>query len=226
MKHYDSIENIKTDASLIGEEVWAFNKLDGQNFCAEIQPKSKKFVHFGSRNRTVDESDLQFGQTVKYFKESKIPEILIKILTDNSKKGDYFNSAEKVTFFFEWYGENSFAGSHQEGDEMHLALIDVNVKKKGYIEPKTFYELFYGIDGLEVPELIFRGKLTKEFISSINNNDWTKENCQYPHVKEGVVCRRSTQLKGQKMPKVKIKTNWWLNKLHSDYPENKWKELE
>ena len=117
MKHYDSIENIKTDASLIGEEVWAFNKLDGQNFCAKFQPKSKNFTGFGSRNRTVDESDLQFGQTVKYFKESKIPEILTKILIDNSKKNKYFNSAEEVTFFFEWYGENSFAGSHQEDDK-------------------------------------------------------------------------------------------------------------
>lgn len=38
---------------------------------------------------------------------------------------------------------------------------------------------------------------------SINNNDWTCQPCQYPNVKEGVVIRRSTLMKGQKMPKTK-----------------------
>lgn len=29
MKHYDSIDNIKYNTELVGEQVWAFNKLDG-----------------------------------------------------------------------------------------------------------------------------------------------------------------------------------------------------
>ncbi len=57
------------------------------------------------------------------------------------------------------------------------------------------------------------------------NNDHTKSDCEYPMVKEGVVCKRSTLLKGQRLPKVKIKTNWWLNKLKQKYPET-WMELE
>lgn len=32
MKHYDSIPSIKEDKSLVGENIFAFNKLDGQNF--------------------------------------------------------------------------------------------------------------------------------------------------------------------------------------------------
>lgn len=32
-------------------------------------------------------------------------------------------------------------------------------------------------------------------------------------------------MKGQRLPKVKVKTNWWLNKLKEKYPDN-WKELE
>ena len=73
--------------------------------------------------------------------------------------------------------------------------------------------------------MIYKGKLTREFIKSIINNDWTKPNCEYPTVKEGVVCKRSTLMKGQRLPKVKIKTDWWLNKLKEKYPNN-WKELE
>lgn len=227
MKHYDSIENIKYDKFLLGEEIWAFNKLDGQNFCVKYNPRKKEFTDFGSRKCNVDETHEQFGETVKFFK-ANIADILLNIIKKNSGKGDIFNGVDEITFYFEWYGEHSFAGFHQEidKDNMHLALIDVNLKKKGYIEPDIFYKLFNNITGLEIPDLIYKGKLNQEFIVSINNNDWTSDNPQYPSVKEGVVCRRSTMMKGQRMPKVKIKTNWWINKLHEKYTEDECKLLE
>lgn len=226
MKHYDSIDNIKYNKSLLGEEVWSFNKLDGQNFCVKYSPKRKAFENFGSRKCQVDETSEQFGPVVTMFKESEIPNILRQIVLDNSGKRGYFNGIEEITFFFEYYGDNSFAGFHQPGDTMHLALIDVFRKKKGYIEPGVFYELFGNKEGLEIPELIYRGKLTAEFIESIQNNDWTQEGCQYPTVKEGVVIRRSTLMKGQRMPMAKAKTKWWINKLHSTYTEEECKLLE
>jgi len=221
MKHYDSFENIRFDQMLMGEEVWAFNKLDGQNFCARYSPKLKTFNMYGSKTQNVDETSEQFGSAVKYFKEfmhDPIRDIIIK----NSKKGDVFNSVEEITVFCEWYGENSFSGFHVEGDELRLSLIDIFLKKRGYIEPKPYYNLFNGV--VELPELIYKGKLTAEFIYSIQNNDWTDPNCQYPTVKEGVVCKRSTLMRGQRMPKCKIKTNWWLTELKNRYVN--WKELE
>lgn len=227
MKHYDSIENIKYDKTLLGCDIYAFNKLDGQNFCVKYNPKKKEFADFGSRKRNVDETDEQFGDCVKFFKKN-VADNLLKIIEENSKKKMYFNGAEEVTFYFEWWGEHSFAGFHQEEDKdnMHLSIIDVNIKKKGYIEPKTFIDIFVNDDRIETPELVYYGKLNNEFIKSINMNDWTKEGCQYPMVKEGVVCRNVSLLKGQRMPKVKIKTDWWINKLHENFTEDKWKELE
>ena len=68
--------------------------------------------------------------------------------------------------------------------------------------------------------------LEKPSISDIYNNDWTQENCQYPTVKEGVVCKSSKLLKGQRLPMVKVKTKWWLDKLHNRFDEKLWKELE
>ena len=47
-----------------------------------------------------------------------------------------------------------------------------------------------------------------------------------PSVKEGIVFKRSTLLKGQRRPSVKVKTKWWLEKLHSTYPEDMWEKLE
>ena len=224
MKHYDSFENIKYDQLLLGEEIWASNKIDGQNFCAKYSPRQKEFTMFGSKNQNVDETSEQFGKAVLYFKNN-MADTLKKIIIDNSKKGGVFTGVEEITVFCEWYGENTFSGFHVPGEELKLCLIDVFLKKKGYIEPKIFYKLFDGYSNIEVPELIYSGKLTKDFINSIVNNDWTKPGCLYPTVKEGVVCKRSTLMKGQRMPKAKIKTGWWLNKLTELYPD-RWKELE
>ena len=58
------------------------------------------------------------------------------------------------------------------------------------------------------------------------DNDWTEDCCGWPTVKEGVVFKRSTLLPGQRRPSVKVKTRWWLNKLHSMYSEEECKILE
>ena len=225
MKHYDSIPRIQDDGALKGDTVWGYNKLDGQNFCVVYKPKTDKFGPFGSRTVTVDECSEQLGDAVRYFLNKGYEDILSIKVAQNSKKGDVFNGIEEIVFFFEWYGENSFAGKHQEGDEMHLALIDVFLKKKGYIEPKE-YEKTFRDTSIEMPELIYKGPLDNNIISDIQNNDWSKEGCKYPNVKEGVVFKRSTLLKGQRRPSVKVKTKWWLDKLHSMYSEEECKQLE
>ena len=227
MRHYDSIPRIQDDGSLRGETVWGFNKLDGQNFCVKYNPRTKEFGPYGSRNTLVDETSDQFGDCVRWFENSNYREILNNIVRTHRGKKDVFQGVDEVTFYFEWYGENSFAGRHQEGDEMHLALIDVFLKKKGYLEPETYYNLFKD-SGVELPELIYRGPLSNEVIECVQMYDWTKiKNTEiFPVIKEGVVFKRSTLLKGQRRPSVKVKTEWWLEKLHSMYSEEECKKLE
>ena len=225
MKHYDSIPRIQDDGTLKSEMVWGFNKLDGQNFCVTYKPKHKIWGPYGSRTRTVDENDEQFSQTVKWFQDSNYKPILENLVANNRGKKQVLNGIDEMTFFFEWYGENSFAGRHQEGDEMHLALIDVFLKKKGYMEPKDYYEIFNG-HGVELPELVYTGPLSSEIIERVRENDWTQEGADFPNVKEGVVFKRSTMMKGQRRPSVKVKTKWWLDKLHSMYTEEECKLLE
>ena len=108
---------------------------------------------------------------------------------------------------------------------LSLTLIDVFLKKKGYIEPKE-YERIFRNTSIEMPDLIYKGPLDDEIISKIQNNDWTQEGCKFPNVKEGVVFKRSTLMKGQRRPSVKVKTKWWLEKLHSMYTEEECKKLE
>ena len=225
MKHYDSIPRIQDDGTLNGEVVWGYNKLDGQNFAATYNCRKKTWGPYGSRTVTVDENSEQFGPVVKYFNASGYKEKLANRVKEFSGKGQVFNGIDEITFFFEWYGENSFAGKHQEGDEMHLALIDVFLKKKGYIEPKE-YETIFRPTGVEMPFLLYVGTLNAEEIAFVQNEDWTEHPDDFPQVKEGVVFKRSTLLKGQRRPSVKVKTKWWLNKLHSMYSEEECKKLE
>ena len=225
MKHYDSIPRIQDDGTLQGETVWGYNKLDGQNFCVTYRPKKDAFGPYGSRTVTVDERSEQFGNTIAYFLAKGYEDILAIRVAQNSGKGQVFNGVDEITFFFEWYGNKSFAGKHEEGDEMHLALIDVFLKKKGYIEPKE-YERIFRNTSIEMPELIYTGPLNADIISRIQKNDWTKPDAEFPTVKEGVVFKRSTMMKGQRRPSVKVKTVWWLDKLHSMYSEEECKKLE
>lgn len=225
MRHYDSIPRVQDYTNLNGQMVAGYNKLDGQNFCVSYRPKHKTWGPCGSRTRTVDENDEQFGTTVKWFNNSNYKPILENIVANNRGKKQLFNGVEEITFFFEWYGENSFAGRHQEGDEMRLALTDVFMHKRGYIEPRYFDSLFRD-KGIELPDLIYYGILNSDIINMIMENDWTQEGCRFPNVKEGVVFKRTTTLPGQRRPSVKVKTKWWLNKLHSMYSEEECKKLE
>ena len=225
MKHYDSIPRIQDDGTLKGEVVWGYNKLDGQNFCATYNVKKDKWGPFGSRTVTVDERSEQFGKTVSYFMNRGYEDILGIKVAQNKGKGQVFNGVDEITFFFEWYGENSFAGKHQEGDEMHLALIDVFLKKKGYIEPKDF-ETIFRPTSIELPALVYVGQLNSDIITRVQNEDWTQHPDDCPLIKEGVVFKRSTLMKGQRRPSVKVKTRWWLDKLHSMYSEEECKKLE
>jgi hypothetical protein len=228
MKEYNSIPRFWDDGTLKGEQIVAFNKLDGQNFRVKFSPKGankNQFTAFGSRRTLVDEKTEGFGDAVKFFNKN-YENVLKNIITNNSRKKGVFKGVDEITFFFEWYGNKSFAGFHKEGDEMHLALIDVFLKKKGYIEPNTFIDIFCDDARIETPSVIYIGKLDMNFANSIVSNDWTKEDCQYPEVKEGVVCKRSTLMKGQKLPMCKIKTNWWLTELHNNFSEEECKLLE
>lgn len=230
MKEYNSIPRLLDDGTLKGEQVVAFNKIDGQNFRVKYTPKGltkKQFTLFGSRTQLVDETNEQFGDAVRFFKKF-YEEPLREIIVNNSGKKGVFNGAEEITLFLEWYGPNSFAGFHQpdDKDNMRLCLFDVFVKKKGFVEPKDFIEIFGNDDRIETPDVIYTGKLNEDFVKSIQENDWTKEDAQYHNVKEGVVIKRSTKLPGQRLPMSKVKTKWWLETLHSNFSEEECKRLE
>ena len=130
MKHYDSIPRIQDDGTLSGEVVWGFNKLDGQNFCVTYKPKRMEFGPYGSRNVTVDENSEQFGPTVKWFDNSGYKEKLNNVVRTHMGKKEVFNGIEEVTFFFEWYGENSLRESTLKVMKCILHLLIYSLRRK------------------------------------------------------------------------------------------------
>lgn len=49
MRHYSSFDNQKYDHTLDNDMVWAENKIDGQNFVARYNARTKSFIAFGSK---------------------------------------------------------------------------------------------------------------------------------------------------------------------------------
>lgn len=173
--------------------VWAFDKLDGSNIRVEWRRKTGLWK-FGTKTRLVDNTDPIFGRAPGLILE-KYGEGLDRILHDKNW--------DKSICFFEFHGENSAFGIHDENDSHTVTLIDVNVYKKGILEPKEFVKLF---GDLGIPKVLYRGYAHAEFIESVRNGTLPEMTF------EGAVCKTN----GNKPTMFKVKNRAWLQKLR-DY---------
>lgn len=175
--------------------VFAFDKLDGSNIRAEWS-KKRGFYKFGKRHGLVDESDSMLGKAKTLIQE-RYSEQLSKILTDRKHQSS--------VCFFEYYGPNSFAGSHDPNDSHEVTLIDVSVDKKGIIEPQYFLK-HYTEQGVKTARVLHAGIITPEFVESVTSGKL--EGMTF----EGVVCK-GTYVSPGKPLMFKIKNRAWIQKL-------------
>lgn len=184
MKQYPSISTKFSKA-----RIFAFDKLDGSNIRAEWSEK-KGFYKFGSRTQLMDENHPMLGEAVKLIREKE------------QQLGAIFSKQRwsRVVAFFEYYGANSFAGSH-ENEKRQVILIDVNVYKHGMVEPQHFVELFLDVG---IPKVLFKGVIDEKFITSVKNG--TLANMTF----EGVVCKYTEK---NQVKMFKIKNRAWIDKL-------------
>lgn len=172
-------------------QIFAFDKLDGSCIRAEWTRKNG-FSKFGSRKRLLDESDPILGEAIGIFKEHH-EETLARLFT----KARY----EKATAFLEFFGENSFAGYHEDEDHK-LVIFDVHVYKKGLLLPQDFLKLVEG--HVETPDLLHFGKASAPFVESVKKS--TLEAMTF----EGVVCKGERK---QRPVFFKVKSEAWLQRL-------------
>ncbi len=199
MKQYVSIPYF-VGKLLLGKEIIAFDKLDGNNMRFEWS-KKMGWYQFGTRRMIINPSHKEFSAAISLFM-LKYAKELVYIFKSNPK----YNKTKKAIVFCEWVGPHSFAGRHNPDDELDLILFDVNPIGKGIIPPKEFIEDF---GHLGTPRMIYEGPLTLKFIESVRKNKY--------NLKEGVVCKTIEKIKGNRVGMVKIKTNEWLEKIRQNY---------
>ncbi len=196
MKSYPKIQYF--NQGLFGENIYAFDKLDGSNIRAEWNPK-RGWYKFGTRNNMIDERDLQFGEAVTLFL-NKYGDSLSKVFRTNKS----YRRIESFVVFAEYVGEQSFAGRHIDGDTKDIILFDVDQYKHGFVTPKNFVEDF---GHLHIPDVIYKGPYTMDFVQSIRDNQH--------NLKEGVIVKGVLKTKNQKdeVWMVKVKTKEWLQRV-------------
>ena len=201
MKEYPSIGK-----NVVGEKIYAFDKLDGSQVRAEWN-KKKKFYKFGTRTRLLDTNDEYWGEA---------PQIILDKYGKDLHDIFVSNRYEKVICFFEFWGENSFAGTHQK--EPHdVTLFDVSVHKKGILLPHDYLKLYGHLD---IAKLLYHGNPNAEFIDKVRNS--MLEGMTF----EGVVCKGPLFRPGLPLM-FKVKTLEWLQKLkdYCDGDENMFRKL-
>lgn len=187
MKSYPSIPS----TPVIGQHVWAFDKIDGSQIRAEWSSK-RGFYKLGSRRRLVGETGVLAAA------RALLDAVFARPLSTIFLAEGY----ERAVCFFEYAGPKSFAGSHEPGDEMGLFLIDVAPYKRDLLLPREFLRLF---GDLPIPELVYTGLVTEEFIEGIRSSTT---------LREGVVCKGAH--KGQ--PQMfKVKTSDWISRVKAMY---------
>lgn len=112
---------------------------------------------------------------------------------------------KKVILFTEFYGPNSFAGSHNEEDARQnlqtLTIIDLSLGGE-FFAPDQLVEDVGEQGGFDIAKLIYTGKYNGQFIKDVRNG-------KYP-VKEGVVIKGTI---GNDLFMTKVKTSAYLKRL-------------
>jgi hypothetical protein len=198
MKDYPSIPS---SSEVEREACLAFYKYDGSNLRFEWS-KKRGWHKFGTRNRLFDETDEVFGCAIKIFNETVAPFI------DPILRKEY-REAQEIVAYCEFFGDESFSGQHKADDlTKRLVMFDVNIHKRGFIEPRQFYKLFK--DFPFAAKLVYDGILDDEFIERVRNNTLDTP------LNEGIICKGGTK---HDRWMCKIKTNHYLTKLKEVYAD-------
>ena len=202
MQNYKKIEYY--NKGTFGENILAFNKLDGNQMRCEYDKKHSKlnknngFNKFGTRKTLINSQNNEYGEAIDLFMNKYSEDIDRIFRTDN-----FFRDIQKYTVYFEYYGPNSFAGWHDPNDEMTVTIFDIEMFNKGMLIPKLFVKMF---GDLEIPEVVYEGTFNKSLIQDVKNNTF--------NLKEGVVCKGYNKIKGNDVVwMVKIKCSHWLDRL-------------
>lgn len=194
MKTYPSI--IHPQGGFLNGRLHTFAKLDGSNIRFEWS-KKRGWYKAGTRRRLLDETDPIFKPALPLFHET-LATVCEKVCVDQRW--------QRAIVYCEYYGPQSFAGLHVEGDTMQLTCIDVAPYKKGLLPPTEFLKLF----GAVGPYYLGFTRWGREFVLDVLQGN--VEGATF----EGVVGKR---LLKKKLQMFKAKTQAWKDAVKARFPQ-------
>lgn len=218
MLQYPSIPSWKKARMGLGLPCYAFYKYDGSNLRWEWNRK-KGWHKYGTRTQLFDANTPLYNQAIPLFMEdiSPVTKDTMSNLVLAGVKEHLGRLPERITAFTEFFGESSFAGTHDLNEEKMLILLDVFMFKKGFIPPADFSKIFWHHHCAEV---VYKGIMNKEFIQKIRDDIFP---CGIRPtgvvIWEGVVCKGNGW-------NVKIKTDAYLERLKNFSPAAFQKEMQ
>lgn len=171
-------------------DYYVFDKLDGSNIRVEFSLK-KGFDKFGTRKKLMsdDSGILNLSKDLIMQNEKEVHDIFKK------------NKWQEGTLFFEFYGDKSFAGFHEENDNFKVKLIDAHIGKVGYLPPKDYIKAFDNIDMAEFLGIFRLNQIVMKEIKEGNFSGMTFE---------GVIGKAFIR---NKIIRCKVKNQAWIDKL-------------
>lgn len=205
MEQYPSL--LGSAKAPLGKLCIAQYKYDGSNLRWEWSPK-QGFHKYGTRRLLFDKTDPTFGEAIALFQDTMAQDIV-------RRTKDWVRNPQRITAFTEFFGERSFAGSHEPDDVKELRLFDIYLFKKGMVPIKDFLK-HYG-DMPQAAEVVYEGNLNHEFIRSLKTGTFSCTATLKRPLFEGVIAKGSDFA-------VKIKTDDYFARLRRMYPE-RWEEF-
>ncbi len=201
MIEYPSIQN---SSKAPRQECIAFDKLDGSNFRAKWTQK-RGFDVFGTRTQLIDETSEFWSDMVVQFKNT-----VQKPLDTLFRKDKEFQNVREIIVFGEYFGENSFAGRHEE-EPRKIVVFDIMVghKLRKFLKPREFIKKTK--DVVETPRVVYEGNMNDDLIRRVRADEF--------NTFEGVICK-GTQSVGNASGGIwmcKIKTQKYLDSLKNRF---------
>jgi hypothetical protein len=192
VKEYPSVPRATGQVFREIHNAYVFDKLDGSSMRSEWAAKRGWFKH-GRRHGLVDDSNIHLASVPELF-QATLAEDLARIAESQRWK--------HLIVFYEFWGDQSLAGQHVEGDPKRLTVFDAAADKKGILNPGNFRQAFEG----QVDTARFLGQVnwTRGYVERV----WRGE--VEGITSEGVVAKAGIK---HDIIRAKAKTQAWVTKI-------------
>lgn len=194
MKDYPSIPRAMGQSFREIPNAFVFDKLDGTSMRSEWNRKRGWYKH-GLRHTRVDESN-----TLSFFAEG--PVLFMERLAEPLAKIARDARWQSCIVYYEYWGQKSLAGFHEQDDPKFLTLFDAAADGDDILPPGDFRKLFD--DDVPTARFLGRTNWTRGYI------DLVRQGQVEGVTSEGVVAKLATR--GETV-RAKAKTQTWIDRI-------------